>query len=411
MSRSLSPQHSFFITVSKGLEDVLREELLEILKDSPVIWNDPKVDFGGIGFKGTVEDALKICLHSRIATRVYLKLHEFLAPTPEKLYGGLKSIRWIDHFTNKETIAIDFVTKNSAISHTQFGAQKSKDAIVDQFKSVTGDRPSVDLKNPDIQIQIYLNNDIAFVNLDLSGRPLNERGYRVGSVDAPLKENLGAALLILSGWKEIAKEGGSFIDPTCGSGTLPIEAAMIANNIAPGSLRTRWGFKKWKFFDEKIWSQLVAAARAAECRSTVKIRGGDRLSKAVNQSIENAKAAGFTKEIEFFKKDFSEWTDKPSEKGLILCNPPYGERIGDEEDLIPMYRGIGDLFKKSYPGWKAGVFTGNALLAKEVGLKPDRRVPIWNASIECRLLKYTLFSGTRDPKKLKAAAERKTDED
>ena len=391
--------HSFFITVSKGLDELLRAELAEILQGRPVTWNDPKTDRGGVGFTGEVEDALRVCLHSRVATRVYLRLKEFQAVNPEKLYGGIKSIRWSEHFTPRETLAIDFVTKDSAIAHTQYGAQKSKDAIVDQFMSNTGERPSVDLRNPDIQIQIYLNRDVATVNLDLSGRSLHERGYRKGFVDAPLKENLGAALLLLAGWKEVAENGGVFLDPMCGSGTLPIEAAWIAKRRAPGIMRERWGFDRWKLFDRKLWTKIVAEAKSRERVSPVKIFGSDQSSRAFQQCLINAEEAGVAREIHCERREMSAWTLKPAETGLLLVNPPYGERLGDEEGLIPAYRSIGDTLKKGFPGWKAGVFTGNALLAKEIGLKATRRFPIWNGPIECRLQTYDLFLGSREKPK------------
>jgi 23S rRNA (guanine2445-N2)-methyltransferase / 23S rRNA (guanine2069-N7)-methyltransferase len=391
--------YSFFITVSKGLEELLRTELSEILVNRGVVFNDPKADRGGVGFKGEVEDALRVCLHSRVATRVYLKLHEFAAPTPERLYAGVKSIRWRDHFTANETIAIDFVTRESQIAHTQFGAQKSKDAIVDQFKSTTGERPSVDLQNPDIQIQIYLNRDVATVNLDLSGRSLHERGYRKGFVDAPLKENLGAAILMLSGWKEVYEKGGVLLDPMCGSGTFAIEAAWMAKNRAPGILRERWGFQRWKPFVPEIWKKLRDEAKSAERPCPVKIFASDQSARAYSQCILNAEAAGVAKEVFFERREMTLWTVKPAETGLFIVNPPYGERLGDEEGLISVYRSIGDTLKKAFPGWKGGVFTGNALLAKEVGLKPSRRIPLWNGSIECRLQTYELFLGSRLPPK------------
>ena len=387
----------FFVTVPKGVEDLLRDELASILatrmQSGNVKLNDPKNDRGGVGFTGEVVDALRVCLYSRVATRVYLRLHEFVAPTPEKLYGGVKSIRWSDHFTPAETLAIDFVTRDSQIAHTQFGAQKSKDAIVDQFMSVKGERPSVDLQNPDIQIQIYLNRDIATVNLDLSGRSLHERGYRVGSVDAPLKENLGAALLLLAGWPKIHAEGGAFLDPMCGSGTLPIEAAWIAKNRAPGILRKRWGFSKWLRADPKVWESLRQEAVAGERAGPLRIFGGDQSAKAFAQCQLNATEAGVAADIQFERRTMESWTQKPAERGLYLVNPPYGDRLGDEVELIPVYGAMGDTLKKHFAGWSAGVFTANALLAKEVGLKPARKIPLWNGALECRLQLYSLFAG------------------
>lgn len=226
----------FFAATPKGMEELLVDELKALGAQ-----NVEKARAGAM-FEGSVETAYRACLWSRIANRVFLPLKTFPAPTQEKLYAGVKSIKWSDHFTNDQTFAVDFASNQSQMTHTQFGALKTKDAIVDQFRSNTGIRPSIDVARPDIRINVYVLNDEATVSLDLSGDSLHKRGYRDEGTPAPLKENLAAAILMLAEWPRVAKEGGNFVDPMCGSGTLTIEAAMIAADRAPGLDRKYYGF-------------------------------------------------------------------------------------------------------------------------------------------------------------------------
>src|SRR5579885_888429 len=221
------------------MEDLLAEEL------SRLGGREVKAARAGVSFQGKLEAAYRACLWSRLANRVLLPIATFPAPTPENLDGGVKKIRWSEHLTPKETIAVDFASSRSQITHTHFGSLKTKDAICDQLRSVQGERPSVDPVSPDLRVNVYVHEDQATVSIDLSGESLHRRGYREEQREAPMKENLAAAILAIAGWAELAREGGALIDPMCGSGTLPIEAAMVAANRAPGLGRPKWGFEGW----------------------------------------------------------------------------------------------------------------------------------------------------------------------
>jgi len=386
---------SFFATTAKGMESLLAEELktqgaLEVQESR-----------SGVVFKGSLETAYRACLWSRVANRVLLPLKTFSAPTQEKLYGGVKSIRWSDHLTPENTIAVDFSSSHSQITHTHFGALKVKDAICDQLRSIQGARPSVAIHRPDLRINVYVHEDQATMSLDLSGESLHLRGYREEGAFAPLKENLAAAILMQAGWHELSASGeAAFIDPMCGSGTLPIEAAMMAAKIAPGLSREYFGFLKWQGHIPRTWQRLVTEAeeiRTARLtqgkKNFPKIIGYDADFRAVHVAINNLERAGLRSLVHIEKKELLS-CERVSEKGIILLNPPYGERLGEVESLKPLYRSIGDLFKKSFQGWTGFVFTGNSDLAKSVGLKASRRFVLFNGPIECRLLKYDLYEGS-----------------
>jgi 23S rRNA (guanine2445-N2)-methyltransferase / 23S rRNA (guanine2069-N7)-methyltransferase len=396
----------FFATTAKGMEELLAKELtgifLELSSEFPEL-REAKVGAparAGVPFSGPVAAAYAACLWSRIANRVLLPIHHFQAPNPEKLYGGAKAIRWSDHMDPHSTLAVDFQSGHSAITHTQFGAQKTKDAICDQLRSVHGERPSIDLTNPDIRVNVYLRNDEASVAIDLAGTSLHERGYRGEQREAPMKENLAAAILLLAEYPAVLKKGGALVDPMCGSGTIPLEAALIATKTAPGLFRKRWGFTAWKKHDPKIWERLVAHAKSSRVldpAKILKIVGFDTDPSAIRAALINLEAAGMRGLVHFERRELAN-TEAPGgyETGLFIVNPPYGERLGEEEELKPLYRLIGDTMKKKFPGWRGGIFTGSSVLAKEVGLKADRRHVLFNGAIECRLLTYSLYGGSRD---------------
>jgi 23S rRNA (guanine2445-N2)-methyltransferase / 23S rRNA (guanine2069-N7)-methyltransferase len=377
----------FFATTPKAMEGLLADELRALGAEV----GEPAR--AGVPFKGTLETAYRICLWSRLANRVLLPLARFPAPDEKKLYGGVKQIRWSDHLTPRETIAVDFASSKSKITHTHFGALKVKDAIVDQMRSVQGERSSVDTVSPDIRINVYLLNDEATVNLDLSGDSLHRRGYREDQREAPMKENLAAAILAIAGWKEVAAQGGAFLDPMCGSGTLPLEAALIAMKRAPGMYRAKFGFEKWQEHVPKTWARLKEEAKAGEItdpRKLPKIIGYDQDFRATRVALSNLERAGLRGQVHFEKREFGEVT-APGPKGIIVLNPPYGERLGEVEELKGLYKSIGDSFKQRFKGWKGFILTGSPELAKSVGLKAARRHILFNGAIECRLLEYELY--------------------
>lgn len=379
----------FFATTAKGMEPLLARELARLGAQ------DVQAGRAGASFLGTLETAYRACLWSRIANRILLPLKTFSAPTPEKLYGGVKSIRWSDHLTPQETLAVDFSSSQSQITHTHFGALKVKDAIVDQLRSTQGERPSVDPIRPDLRINVYVLKDEATLSLDLSGDSLHRRGYREEGAFAPLKENLAAALLMTAGWGEGEPPlfPPAFLDPMCGSGTLPIEAAMIAANMAPGLHRKYYGFSGWLGHVPKLWERLLKEAREAvitDRKRLPKIVGYDGDFRVVRIALENVERAGVRGLVHIEKRDFSH-CEPIAESGLIMLNPPYGERLGEVEELKPLYKEIGDAFKQRFRGWKGFVFTGSPDLSKTVGLKASRRHVLYNGAIECRLLEYELY--------------------
>jgi 23S rRNA (guanine2445-N2)-methyltransferase / 23S rRNA (guanine2069-N7)-methyltransferase len=391
----------FFATTAKGMESLLEQEVVALGGQKL------EVKRAGVAFDGTLEVAYRVCLESRIANRVLLPLKTFAAPNPEKLYGGVKSIRWTDHLTPRETISVDFSSSQSQITHTHFGALKTKDAVCDQFRSVLGERPSVDSQRPDIRINVYLLMDQATVSIDLSGSSMHRRGYREEGVDAPLKETLAAAVLMNSGWPaalKLAREKGeplpAFIDPMCGSGTLPIEAAFMAIDRAPGLDRDHWGFNAWKKHDVALWDRVVATARAREITDRKKlprIVGYDRDPKAVRVALANIERAGLAGLVHVEKRELA--TLEPAgPRGILAINPPYGERLGDEEQLKPVYKQMGDLFKQRMSGWDCFILTSNPVLAKSVGLRPSRKIPLFNGALECRLLKFEMYAGSHKTK-------------
>jgi 23S rRNA (guanine2445-N2)-methyltransferase / 23S rRNA (guanine2069-N7)-methyltransferase len=380
------------------MEDLLVEELRALGAGSV------EKTRAGASFDGDLKIAYRACLWSRIANRILLPLKTFPAATPEKLYAGVKSIRWSDHLSQTNTFAIDFTSTQSAITHTQFGALKSKDAIVDQFRSNTGTRPSVDVARPDLRINIYVLEDQATVSIDLSGTSLHQRGYRDESTPAPLKENLAAAILAHTEWAKISKEAANsghsadlaFTDLMCGSGTLPIEAALIAMNRAPGLDRKYYGFMKWAQHDARVWKELVEEAMELEVQDEKKIPkivGYDKDPAAVRAAIANVERADLRNLIHIEKRELTA-AEKIAERGVLVMNPPYGERLGEVDELKPLYKSIGDIMKKKYSGWNGYVFTGSSELAKVIGLKASRRFVLYNGAIECRLLKYDLYSGS-----------------
>jgi 23S rRNA (guanine2445-N2)-methyltransferase / 23S rRNA (guanine2069-N7)-methyltransferase len=359
----------------------------------------------GVQAEGSLEVAYRACLWSRTASRVLLPLGTFPAATQEQLYEGIASIDWQQHINSKGTIAIDFGGTSSGITHTHFGALKTKDAIVDQLRERTGERPSIQLDQPEVRIDVRLDRDRATVSLDLSGDSLHRRAYRARGVAAPLKENLAAAMLLRCGWPAIAAEGGDFVDPMCGSGTLPIEAALMALDIAPGLLRSYFGFIGWRGHDRALWDRLIEEARArreAGAARRIAIRGYDIDAQAVRAAIENVERARLRGVVHIERRDLEQLIrqgDAPT--GLVATNPPYGERIGDQERLQALYQTLGVKLREHFEGWKAAVLTGNPPLAKAIGINARRTHTLFNGRIECRLLRFdvtpTDYGGERKP--------------
>src|SRR3990172_13414654 len=378
---------NFFATTPKGLEPLLAKELREFGAENI------SETISGVSFFGRLEVAYRACLWSRIASRVYLPVSDFPASTPEELYYNVRSIPWEEHLSQEGTFKVSSNVSASQITHSHYASLKAKDAIVDRFRDMSGVRPSVDLIRPDICVNIHIQKDIAIVSLDLAGESLHRRGYREEGAEAPLKENLAAAILLYSKWPSVAKGGGALVDLMCGSGTLPIEAALIAADIAPGLQRPYFGFLGWRGHERSIWDSLI---KEAEGRRKIglsilpAILGFDRDPSAIKTSISNAEKAGLKGKIRFEQREVSSIGEVKGlgKKGLVIVNPPYGERLGSEDELKGLYLEIGDQIKRNFVGWKGAVFTGTPGLGKELRLRPRRVRTLYNGALECKLLHF-----------------------
>jgi 23S rRNA (guanine2445-N2)-methyltransferase / 23S rRNA (guanine2069-N7)-methyltransferase len=384
---------SFFATAAKHMGSLLAEELRALGVGDAVEAR------AGARFTATLADAYRVCLWSRVASRVLLPLAELPAETPEALYAGVAQIPWEDHLGASGTFAVHLDSVASRLSHGHFGALKVKDAIVDRFRDRRGTRPDVRLERPDLQVHVHLYRDRAMVSLDLSGESLHRRGYREQGGAAPLKETLAAGILLRAGWPRIAAEGGALLDPMCGSGTLPIEGAMIAADIAPGMLRAHWGFLRWRQHVPADWEALMDEARQRRAEGLARIgsiRGYDRSSRAVRIALANLQRAGLAGRVHFERRDLADCAPgRAEDRGVLVANPPYGERMGsgpaenDGSDSLPaLYAQIGRLLLERFVGWRAAVFTARPDLGRLMGLRAIRMHSLYNGAIECRLLHF-----------------------
>lgn len=384
---------SFHATVSKNMESFLVDELRSLGAE------DIKESLAGASFNGSMEVAYRACLWSRIANRILFPIAQFPAETPEMLYDGIRRIRWEDHLNNNGSLAVDFHSNKSNITHTQYGALKVKDGVVDYFRDKTGIRPSVELNTPDVRINVYLYDNNASVSIDLSGESLHRRGYRTDGAEAPLKENLAAAILTKAAWQDLAQSGGCLVDPMCGSGTFPIEAALMAGDYAPGLLRSYFGFLNWNQYQSKIWKSLIREAieRKKEGLNRIpSIIGYDSGNSAIRKAFKNLERADLSGSVHFEKKDLADCVPTAktrSKQGLVIVNPPYGIRLGEVRELRSLYSALGHQLKTHFEGWKAGVFTGNPDLGKTMGIRACNKRSFFNGSIPCELLLFDI-----DPK-------------
>ena len=378
---------NFFATTPKGLELLLVEELRQLGA------LDAAEKLAGVVFTGDLALAYKACMWSRLANRILLRLAEIPASTPEELYEGVQTISWDEHLDPSGTLNVNFVSSQSNITHTLYGAQKVKDAIVDQFREKYDVRPSVARENPDLAVQVYLHRNKAVINLDLSGESLHRRAYRLDQVTAPLKENLAAAILMRSNWKGMLESGGMFIDPMCGSGTLLIEAAWMAGNIAPGLMRDYFGFLRWKKHDPELWQHIVNDAKSCQTLEQIpEIVGFDADPYAIKAAFSNIERAGLLGKVHVEKRDLTMFAPYKADvtTGLIVTNPPYGERLGEIPELQKLYEQLGEKFKTHFAGWRAAVFTGNPELGKCMGLRSHKSYALYNGAIPCQLLLFDI---------------------
>lgn len=372
---------SFFATAAKGVEEVLANEIRSL--GIP----DPCLEKGGVRFRGDLGACYKANLWLRTAQRILMPVAEFPCDSPETLYEGVRSIPWARYLTPDMTLAVSCNLRDSAMTHSGFTALKTKDAIVDSIRDSHGRRPNVDTVDPDLLVNVHLVRNRCTVSLDTSGTGLDKRGYRLETKEAPLRETLAAAIIELSRWDGTS----TLVDPLCGSGTIPIEAALKASRRPPGLIRSGYGFQRWPAYDASLWRNIFREAREqALSELPVSILGSDASSGAIRNARRNAERAGIAQFVTFGNRDIGDVSPPPS-PGIVLCNPPYGVRLGEEEALKPLYKKIGDMLKRRFNGYTAFLLVGNAALAPCIGLRASRRIVLFNGPIECRLLRYELY--------------------
>ena len=373
----------FFAPCPRGLEAALRDELAH-LGATDIVPAD-----GGIGFAGPLALAMRANLESRLASRILWRVGGGPYRDEHALYDLVKAIDWKKLFLPSRTLRVDVTATRSPLSSLEFATLRVKDAVCDRFRADVDVRPSVDKRLPDVRVQAYLTDRDATIYLDTSGDPLFKRGYRRDTEDAPLRENLAAGLLVLAGWTP----GIPFLDPMCGSGTIAIEAAMMAADRAPGLSRT-FGFQKLMWFDGPSWQRMKQSARdrLQQAPATPTIFASDNAEGAVGKTHSNLRAAQMDGFVRVDRADFLQ-REAPAASGILLANPPYGVRLAEKEDLAKLYPLFGDALKQRFAGWTAYFFTGDLRLPKLIHLKVAKKTPLFNGALECRLFEFPIVSG------------------
>jgi len=378
----------FVAKTMPGLEAELAKELLRIgARDI----QEHKRALSFVGDKGTMYKA-NLCL--RTALRILLPMASFEIRGENDLYDKIREMRWEQWLEADDTLAVDCTLNTELFTHSQYIAQRTKDAIVDRFRDMYGRRPSVDLREPTLRINIHISRTTCSVAFDSSGESLHKRGYRDLTGQAPLNEVLAAGMVLLSGWERHTP----FLDPMCGSGTLLIEAALLANNIPPGIFRETFGFERWKDFDASLWETIREGQLNRISNEVQTIIGSDLSQHVVRKARENVKLAKVDDIVKVLVGDFHD-IEIPERKGTLILNPPYGERM-HKEDISELYKRIGDTLKKRFAGWQAWMISSNMEALKHVGLRPSRRITLYNGALECKFMKFDLYEGTKKIHKL-----------
>jgi putative N6-adenine-specific DNA methylase len=386
----MNKNYKMLATTLFGLEDVLATELRNLGAQNVQIGNRSVSFIGDKGFMYKANLAL------RTAIRILKPIRSFSVDNEQTLYNKLKNISWEEYLGSKSTFAINAVVHSKEFtSNSHYISLKTKDAIADYFRERYNERPNVDLKYPDVRIHVYIQHKTCIVSLDSSGDSLHKRGYRVNTNIAPINEVLAAGLILLSGYKG----NSNFIDPMCGSGTILIEAAMIAANIPANINRPEFGFEKWRNYDNSLFEKIHDSLLKRVQSPRFKITGFDRAPSAVRKAKENIENANLSDFIKVYQIDFFESKKQVQGPTTILFNPPYGERL--KIDTTSFYKRIGDTLKHNYPSTTAWFITSDIEAIKYVGLKTSRRIPMRNADLECRFVKYEMYEGSRKFKKLK----------
>lgn len=387
----MSDRNELILTCPKSLEGLLLEEA------SGLGLEEAREQTAAIRGFASMEVAYRLCLWSRLANRVLLVLRRFPVQNAEELYQGVLAVDWAEHLDPAGTLAVEFSGHGAGIDNTHFGALKVKDAIVDKLRTPAGTRPSIDKVDPDLRVHLRLDKGEAVLSLDLAGHSLHQRGYRLQQGAAPLKENLAAAILIRAGWPRIAAEGGALADPMCGVGTFLVEAAMMAADMAPNLRRERWGFSNWLGHVPAIWKKLHAEAEQRAAAGLAKpplwIRGYEADPRLIQPARNNIERAGLGEWVKLYQGELATFEPRPdkNQTGLIVCNPPYGERLGDEASLLYLYQNLGERLRQSCLNWEAAVFTGAPELGKRMGLRSHKQYAFWNGALPCKLLLFKVL--------------------
>lgn len=371
------------IKTLSGLEPLLAKELKDL--GAETIEEGTRI----VTCTGSKEVLYRINFESRTALRVLVPISSFQATDEKRFYQNIQQIDWSQYLQVDETLAIDAVTHSDFFRHSKYIALKTKDAIVDQFRDKFGKRPNVNVRQPDLRINVHISKDQCNISLDSSGDLLYKRGYRVDAVEAPLNEVLAAGMVLHAGWKGERP----LVDPMCGSGTILIEAALIAGNIPPQHPDRKFGFQHWSDFDKQLWEKVKSRALDNVRPINVPILGYDKAFRAVKISHQNILAAQLSGKIEIERKAF-EKMDPPPPPGVLIMNPPYDERLA-VDDVKAFYQSIGDRLKQAYAGYEAWIISSNVGALKSVGLRASRRLTLFNGPLECKFMKFELYEGSR----------------
>ena len=371
----------YFATVARGLEPWVVQELEQLGAA------DVRPGFCGASFKGDRTLLYRINLWARLPFRILLHLGEFNCADGDDLFRGVQRIDWSQYLTPEQTLAVTATGKTTALNHTHFTSLQVKNAIVKQQMDRLGYRSDVDTHEPDVRVNVHLRNNRATVSLDSSGDSLHRRGYRPAVGAAPLKESLASALIQMSGWQPEQ----AFFDPLCGSGTLPLEAGLRSLQVAPGLFRERFGFETWLDFDEDLWDDMLDQAEDQQQENLAAFVGGsDRNPQVIEAAYSNAQKCGIEHLVNFQACELAD-VEAPTDSGILMCNPPYGERLGRDTDLGAFYKLLGNVLKQRFKGWTAYVLSGNKALSSNIGLKSASRTEVYNGSIRCQLMKYEIY--------------------
>lgn len=373
---------SYFATCPRGLEALLAAELAACGA------REVRTTGGGAHFRGDLAVCYRANLESRIATRILLRVAEAPYCNEQEVYDAAQAVDWPQQFRVDHSIRVDVNAIRSPLRSLEFATLRIKDAVCDRFRAAVGARPDVDTRSPGVRIHAFLDERTVTLYLDTSGEPLYKRGWRTRTGEAPLKENLAAGIIALTGWTG----DEPFLDPMCGGGTIVLEAAAIALGIAPGS-RREFGFERLEGFDAKLWRELRSRARESENRARpVAIFGADLYGAEVAKARAAIEAAGLERAVQLRQANFLELSP-PAPAGVLVANPPYGVRIGEDAELAAFYPKLGDALKARFAGWRCYFLTADLRLAKLIGLKASKRTPLFNGPLECRLFEYRIVAG------------------